>query len=90
MDFIIINQPPLTYILDKKKRMLQIVIRLKRQISDIEEWKFPTIDGLIITFYEPYEHVLYLAPTPHRAYGSMPRPTLCDAMTRPCGWYISH
>lgn len=37
MDFIIINQPPLTYILDKKKRMLQIVIRLKRQISDIEE-----------------------------------------------------
>ena len=37
---------------------------LERHISNIEESKFPTINELIMPFYEPYEHVL--CPTPSR------------------------
>ena len=36
---------------------------LERHISNIEERKFPTINELIIPFYEPYEHVLCHPPT---------------------------
>lgn len=36
---------------------------LERHISNIEELKFPTINELIIPFFEPYEHVLCHPPT---------------------------
>ena len=41
---------------------------LERHISNIEELKFPTINELIIPFYEPYEHVLCHPPPRLRLY----------------------
>ena len=41
---------------------------LERHISNIEEFKLPTINELIIPFYEPYEHVLSHTPPRLRLY----------------------
>lgn len=41
---------------------------LERHISNIEEFFFPTINELIISFYEPYEHVLCHPPPRLRLY----------------------
>lgn len=41
---------------------------LERHISNIEDLKFPTINELIIPFYEPYEHVLCHPPPRLRLY----------------------
>jgi len=41
---------------------------LERHISNIEEWKFPTINDFLISLYEPYEHVLCHPPPRLRLY----------------------
>ena len=41
---------------------------LERHISNIEEFKLPTINELIIPFFEPYEHVLCHPPPRLRLY----------------------